>query len=65
MDLRILFVNFEIGVFVYSPEPVHELAAWMERLRPHCVTYLDSGHAGAGANRRLMEDFAHLLGPLL
>jgi hypothetical protein len=29
------------------------------------VTYLDSGHAGAGANRRLMEDFSHLLGPLL
>jgi cardiolipin synthase len=65
MDLRSLFVNFEIGVFVYSPEPVRELAVWMDRLRPHCVTYLDSGHAGAGANRRLMEDFAHLLGPLL
>jgi cardiolipin synthase len=65
MDLRSLFVNFEIGVFLYSPEPIRQLTAWAETLRRDCVTYLDSGHAGAGANRRLMEDFAHLLGPLL
>jgi cardiolipin synthase len=65
VDLRSLFVNFEIGVFLYSPEPIRELTRWTERLLPDCVTYLASGHAGAGANRRLMEDFAHLLGPLL
>jgi cardiolipin synthase len=65
MDLRSLFVNFEIGVFLYSTEPIQELSAWTESLLPDCVTYLASGHAGAGANRRLMEDFAHLLGPLL
>jgi cardiolipin synthase A/B len=65
MDMRSLFVNFEIGVFLYTPEPIRELTAWTDRLRHDCVTYLDSGHAGAGANRRLMEDFAHLLGPLM
>jgi cardiolipin synthase len=65
MDLRSLFVNFEIGVFVYSPEPIRVLTQWVERLRPDCVNYDESGYAGAGANRRIMEDFAHLLGPLL
>jgi cardiolipin synthase len=65
MDLRSLFVNFEIGVLLYSPAPIRQLSEWVETLRRDCVTYLDSGHAGAGANRRLMEDFAHLLGPLL
>jgi len=65
MDLRSLFVNFEIGVFLYSAEAIRELNQWAEGLLPDCVTYSASGHAGAGANRRLMEDFAHLLGPLL
>ncbi len=65
MDYRSLFVNFEVGVFLYTPQPVQELAAWTERMCADCVTYIDSGHAGAGASRRRMQDFAHLLGPLL
>jgi len=65
IDLRSLFVNFEIGVLLYSSGAISELTAWTDVLRRSCVTYLDSGHAGAGANRRVMEDFAHLLGPLL
>jgi len=65
MDMRSLFVNFEIGVFLYTPGPIRDLTTWTDNLRRDCVTYLDSGHAGAGANRRLMEDFSHLLGPLL
>jgi cardiolipin synthase len=65
MDNRSLFVNFEIGVFLTSPKPVRELTAWTDRLRADCVTYIDSGHAGAGSTRRVMQDFAHLLGPLL
>jgi cardiolipin synthase len=65
MDMRSLFVNFEIGVFLYSPEPVRELTRWMERLLPDCVSYTEAGYAESGANRRVMEDFAHLLGPLL
>jgi cardiolipin synthase len=65
MDLRSLFVNFEIGVFLYSPEPIRTLTRWVEGLLPDCVNYDESGYAGSGANRRIMEDFAHLLGPLL
>ena len=65
MDFRSLFVNFEVGVFLTSPKAIGDLTAWTDKLRRDCVTYLDSGHAGAWANRRVMEDFAHLLGPLL
>ena len=65
MDMRSLFVNFEIGVFLFSPEPIRELTQWMEGLLPGCVSYTEAGYAGAGENRRVMEDFAHLLGPLL
>jgi cardiolipin synthase len=65
MDLRSLFVNFEIGVLLSTPGPIRDLTKWTDVLRRDCVTYLDSGHAGAGANRRVMEDFAHLLGPLM
>jgi len=65
MDIRSLFVNFEIGVFLTSGKAISDLTSWTDKLCRDCVTYLDSGHAGAGANRRVMEDFAHLLGPLL
>jgi len=65
MDMRSLFVNFEIGVLLSTPGPIRDLTNWTNVLLRDCVTYLDSGHAGAGANRRIMEDFAHLLGPLL
>ena len=65
MDLRSLFVNFEIGVLLSTPGRIRDLTKWTDVLRRDCVTYLDSGHAGAGANRRVMEDFAHLLGPLM
>lgn len=65
MDYRSLFVNFEIGVFLNTSGPVGDLVRWTDDLRTHCVTYIDSGHAGAGASRMLMQDFAHLLGPLL
>jgi cardiolipin synthase len=65
MDLRSLFVNFEIGVFLYSPEPIRALSGWVERLLPDCANYTEAGYAGASENRRVMEDFAHMLGPLL
>ncbi len=65
IDMRSLFVNFEIGVFHTSPEPLHALEGWVDEILPHCVPYAQTAHGRAGANRRLMEDFAHLLVPLL
>lgn len=65
MDIRSMFVNFEIGVFMNSQEPVNELINWMVKLLPNCIAYEDSKYVKVGENRRIIEDFTHLLVPLL
>ena len=32
MDMRSLFLNFEVALFVHSPEQVNHVAAWAETL---------------------------------
>ena len=63
-DLRSLFVNFEIGIAVYSPEQVAEIQAWADELVRDSQSYI------AGQNPRrwynsLAEDLSRLLAPLL
>ncbi|OIO58641.1 MAG: cardiolipin synthase [Verrucomicrobia bacterium CG_4_10_14_3_um_filter_43_23] len=65
MDIRSMFVNFEISIFVSTKEPIDILQAWLDKLLPLCTPYGESKQASAGENRRIMEDFAHLLVPLL
>ncbi len=65
VDMRSLFVNFEIGLVQKSPGPVNELQAWVTSLLPDCVSYVDVPTAKAGRGRRVVEDFAHLVAPLL
>lgn len=64
-DLRSLFVNFEIGVFVYSPPEVRAMRAWAGELVTHCVPLT----ADRLARRRLLgnvaEDLSRLFAPLL
>jgi cardiolipin synthase len=63
-DLRSLFVNFEIGMFVYSEPEVRAMRAWAEELiarsKPMAV---------AAPRRRLLgniaEDLSRLFAPLL
>ncbi|MFA5057170.1 MAG: cardiolipin synthase [Opitutaceae bacterium] len=63
-DLRSLFVNFEIGVFVYSEPEVHAMRAWAEELMTHCHPL-----TAEKPSRRLLgniaEDVSRLLAPLL
>ena len=65
LDIRSFFLNFEIGIVHTSPQPVKELQAWAKNLLPDCRPYQDSRHYHATKNRRFIEDFAHLLVPLL
>jgi len=63
-DLRSLFVNFEIGVAVYSPEDVAHMRTWAGGLVQDCHAYI----AGAKPRRwtsMLAEDLSRLLAPLL
>ncbi len=64
-DLRSLFVNFEIGVFVYSEPEVRAMRAWAQELIVHCEPLA----AEKSSRRRLLgniaEDLSRLLAPML
>jgi cardiolipin synthase len=64
-DLRSLFVNFEIGMFVYSEPEVQAMRAWAQELIAHSAPM----PAARLARRRLLgniaEDLSRLLAPLL
>lgn len=64
-DLRSLFVNFEIGMFVYSEPEVLAMRAWAQELIDHSSPM----PAVRLARRRLLgniaEDLSRLLAPLL
>jgi cardiolipin synthase len=63
-DLRSLFVNFEIGVFVYSEPEVRAMRAWAEELIGHSWPM-----KADPPRRRLLgnvaEDLSRLFAPLL
>ncbi|HEY1737185.1 MAG TPA: phospholipase D-like domain-containing protein, partial [Acidimicrobiia bacterium] len=59
LDMRSLFLNYEISVFCRSPAEVTALAAWFTTLWPQCGTL-----APAGRGKRLAESVARLIAPL-
>ena len=65
IDLRSLFVNFEIGLLHTHIEDVRILDSWIDRILPDCLAFEDTRRAHFGHSRQLAEDFAHLLVPLL
>jgi cardiolipin synthase len=64
-DLRSLFVNFEVGVFVYSEPEVRAMRAWAQELIAHSKPLM----AEKSARRRLLgnvaEDLSRLFAPML
>lgn len=64
MDLRSLFVNFEIGLVTYSPAEARTVHAWMEEVFTYCRPMSERQRA-----RRFFpamgEEIARLLAPLL
>lgn len=63
-DLRSLFVNFEIGIAVYSPEAVAQIRAWAGELVRHSRPYI-AGDSPRRWTSTLAEDLSRLLAPLL
>jgi cardiolipin synthase len=61
MDMRSLFLDYEIALFFYSKPEIATLAGWFEGLLARCGPRL----ADAGRARALAEDFGRLLGPLV
>ncbi len=64
MDLRSLFLNFEVGAITYSRAEAEALGRWMKDIFAHAKPMTDSIHG-----RRLIptigEEIARLLAPLL
>jgi cardiolipin synthase A/B len=65
IDMRSLFVNFELGVLVASKRSVEMLEKWVISILPQCIAYNESKNADAGRIRRVLQDFVYLLAPLL
>jgi cardiolipin synthase len=65
LDMRSLFVNFEIGVLLHSPADVHPLRIWAGSLVRDCtpLTLADLRRRPFPAN--LAEDLSRLFTPLL
>ncbi|MBS3821779.1 MAG: cardiolipin synthase [Planctomycetes bacterium] len=61
MDIRSLLLNYEAACFVYNRQHIDELAEWIEQLFADCTDELPD----AGCVRRLIEDTARILSPLL
>jgi cardiolipin synthase A/B len=61
MDMRSLFLNFEVALFVHSPEQVNHVAAWAEALMADSKPELPT----PGWAFELAENVVRLLSPLL
>jgi cardiolipin synthase len=65
LDLRSLFVNFEIGVLVHTTPEVEAIRAWADRLMRSCATPPASLARPTRFWGSLAEDLSRLLAPLL
>jgi len=61
MDMRSLFLNFEVALFVHSPEQVNQVASWAEALMADSQLELPT----PGWALELAENVVRLLSPLL
>jgi cardiolipin synthase A/B len=61
MDMRSLFLNYEVAVFLYSRAQVEATAAWMRALMDECKL----GLPARSRTRELAENVVRLLAPLL
>jgi cardiolipin synthase len=61
MDMRSLFLNYEVALFVSSPAQVEEVAAWARGLMTDSQRELPT----PGWTRELFENIVRLLSPLL
>ncbi len=65
VDLRSLFVNFEIGVFLYTETDVLAMRAWAESLLEKCRDPKPEGKRRFRILTSVAEDLSRLLAPLL
>jgi cardiolipin synthase A/B len=65
LDLRSLFVNFEVGTFFYAPQDLASIDRWIEGVIADSVPFEQLHHEKPGFFRNLVEDLSRLLAPVL
>jgi cardiolipin synthase len=61
LDMRSLFLDYEIALFVYTRPEIERFGAWFDALLAEC----DQALPEPGRVRVLAEDFGRLLAPLM
>lgn len=64
-DLRSLFVNFEIGIFIYSEADVRAMRAWAGEVIRECVEPKPDLHPRRHLLGNIAEDLSRMFAPLL
>lgn len=65
IDMRSLFVNFEIGLLHYSPDDIASLARWAEQISADSMTYEEAQRSTSLQPNKVIERLVHLVSPLL
>jgi cardiolipin synthase len=65
IDMRSLFVNFEIALAHYTSADIQMLTKWARELEKDCISYQQALRDDAFIPSRLSQDLVHLLVPLL
>lgn len=65
IDMRSLFVNFEVALAHYTAEDIQTLADWSHGLEPHCISYREAMREPSFAPSKMRQDLVQLLVPLL
>ncbi|MBC2608118.1 phospholipase D-like domain-containing protein [Pelagicoccus albus] len=65
MDLRSLFVNFEVAAFFYSPNDIREVKNWIQSIKRNCIEQSSEVLFHKRHFRGIAEDLSRLIAPLL
>jgi cardiolipin synthase len=65
IDMRSLFVNFEIALLHYSQPDIAKLTAWAQDIIDHCISYSQAVADKKQMPAKFVENLVHLLAPLL
>ncbi len=65
IDMRSLFVNFEIAVLHYSPRDIETLTQWCKQIEHDCIRYNQAIQNQEWMPSNLKQDIVRLLVPLL
>ncbi len=65
IDMRSLFVNFEIALAHYTGRDIRAFADWARNLEKDCIPYKTAMEDESNIPSKLSQDLVHLLVPLL